>query len=217
MTATAYRLYARYGAGSIAVQIALEEAGAPYEITWIARTPEAVEAYRRVNPAGRIPALALPGGAVMSESAAILIYLAAQYPQARLAPSEDTPGYAHFLQWMVSLSANLYETALRYFYSERYTSGGAAAAQDVKACALADYRRQLAAADAQLRPYLLGETYSLADPYLYMLAGWYPQDATALLKELPALARHARLLRERAAVRRAEAEHAEPASGSVAT
>jgi len=68
MTAPAYRLYARHGAGSIAVQIALEEAGAAYEVTWIAKTPEAVEAYRRVNPAGRIPALGLPGGAVMSES-----------------------------------------------------------------------------------------------------------------------------------------------------
>ena len=35
-----YRLYARYGAGSMAVQVALEEAGAAYEVTWIARTPE---------------------------------------------------------------------------------------------------------------------------------------------------------------------------------
>ena len=206
-----YRLYARYGAGSMAVQVALEEAGAAYEVTWIARTPEAVESYRRVNPAGRIPALALPGGAIMSESAAMLIYIAGAYPAAHLAPPVDTPDYAHFLQWLVSLSANLYETVLRYYYSERYSTGGAAAAADVKAQALSDYRRQLVALDKELRPYLLGETYSLADPYLYMLASWYPQDVSALMKELPALARHARLIRERPAVVRAERDHAEPA------
>ncbi len=211
MTTSAYRLYARTNAGSIAVQIALEEAGAPYEVTWIPKTPEAVDAYRRVNPAGRIPALGLPGGAVMSESAAILIYLASAHPAAHLAPPTGTAGYAHFLQWMVSLSANLYETALRYFYSERYTTAGAAEAAGVQAQALADYRRELAAADAQLRPYLLGETYSLADPYLYMLASWYPGDADTLMRELPALARHGRLMRERAAVTRAEKDHAEPA------
>jgi glutathione S-transferase len=206
-----YQLYARTNAGSLAVQIALEEAGAPYEVTWIAKTPEAVAAYRRVNPAGRIPALRLPGGAVMSESAAILIYLAAAHPAAHLAPPTGTADYAHFLQWMVSLSANLYETALRYFYSERYTTGGATAAADVKAKARSDYRRELTALDAQLAPYLLGETYSLADPYLYMLAGWYPDDTGSLFGELPSLARLARLMRERPAVARAEKDHAEPA------
>lgn len=211
MTASHYRLYARYGAGSMAVQVALEEAGAAYQVTWIARTPEAVESYRRVNPAGRIPALALPGGAIMSESAAMLIYIAGAYPAAHLAPPVDTPDYAHFLQWLVSLSANLYETVLRYYYSERYSTGGAAAAADIKAQALSDYRRQLVALDQELHPYLLGETYSLADPYLYMLASWYPQDVSALMKELPALARHARLIRERPAVVRAEQDHAEPA------
>jgi glutathione S-transferase len=211
MTASHYRLYARYGAGSMAVQVALEEAGAAYQVTWITRTPEAVESYRRVNPAGRIPALALPGGAIMSESAAMLIYIAGAYPAAHLAPPVDTPDYAHFLQWLVSLSANLYETVLRYYYSERYSTGGAAAAADIKAQALSDYRRQLVALDQELHPYLLGETYSLADPYLYMLASWYPQDVSALMKELPALARHARLIRERPAVVRAEQDHAEPA------
>ena len=210
MTPSAYRLYARDGAGSLVVQIALEEAGAAYEVSWVARTPEAVAAYRRVNPAGRIPALGLPGGRVMSESAAILIYLAGVHPAAHLAPPAGTPDYAHFLQWMVSLSANLYETLLRYFYSERYATGGAAAAAHVKAQALGDYRQQLRMLEGQLRPYLLGETYSLADPYLYMLAGWYPEDADELMQELPALARHARLMRERPAVVRAEKDHAQP-------
>jgi glutathione S-transferase len=207
MTATDYRLYGRPNSGSLSVQVALEEAGAPYEVTWIAKTPEALATYRRINPAGRIPALGLPGGAVMAESAAILIYLASAYPAAHLAPPAGTADHAHFLQWMVSLSANLYETALRYFYPQRYTTGAAAAVTEVQAQALSDYRRQLTTIDAQLSPYLLGETWSIADPYLYMLAGWYPQE----LPELKSLARHARLMRERPAVARAEKDHAEPA------
>jgi glutathione S-transferase len=207
MTASDYRLYGRPNSGSISVQIALEEAGAPYEVTWIAKTPEALETYRRINPAGRIPALGLPGGAVMAESAAILIYLASVYPAAHLAPPPGSADHAHFLQWMVSLSANVYETALRYFYPERYTTGAAAAVTEVQAQALRDYRRHLTTIDAQLSPYLLGEAYSIADPYLYMLAGWYPEA----LPELKSLARHARLMRERPAVARAEKDHAEPA------
>lgn len=210
MTNKAYRLFARSNAGSIAVQIALEEAGVPYEVTWVPKTPEALASYRRVNPAGKIPALALPGGAVMSESAAILIYLAAAHPEAHLAPPTGTAAYAHFLQWMVSLSANLYETALRYFYSERYTTGGAAAAADVKTQAGSDYRRQLVSINGALTPYLLGETYCIADAYLHMLAGWYPEEAGPLT-ELSALARHARLMRERPGIARAEKDHAEPA------
>ena len=210
MNPSAYRLYARHNAGSFAVQIALEEAKLPYELSWIARTPEAVAAYRRVNPAGKIPALALPDGAVMSESAAMLIYLATAHPQAQLAPPTGTAAHARFLQWMVFLSASLYETALRYFYSERY-SADAAASAGIQAQALADYAHHLETLDAQLSPYLLGETYCVADPYLYMIAGWYPGDLSALMQRLPRLARHAQLLRERPAVVKSEREHAEPA------
>ncbi len=207
---SAYRLYARHSAGSFAVQVALEEASLPYELSWIARTPEAVAAYRRVNPAAKIPALALPGGAVMSESAAMLIYLATAHPQAQLAPLPGTPAHARFLQWMVFLSASLYETALRYFYSERYSADSTTTA-GVKAQALADYTHHLETLDAQLAPYLLGESYCVADPYLYMLAGWYPGDLSALMQRLPRLARHGELLRQRPAVVKSERDHAEPA------
>ncbi len=211
MSTDPYTLYARTNAGSLAVQIVLEEAGARYSVEWIARTEEALERYRRLNPAGKIPALRLPSGTVMSESAAILIYLAGAHPQAKLAPAPATGAYGTFLQWMVSLSANTYESALRYFYPERYCASGAAGAADVKAQALGDYTQHLETAGGQLRPYLLGEEYSAADAYLYMLLGWYPEDLEVLLKRVPALARHRQLLQARPAVQRAERDHAEPA------
>src|ERR1700683_1604879 len=83
--ANSYKLYGRPGSGSLAVQVALEEIGAAYERIWVGREPAAVEAFRAVNPAGRVPALVLPDGTVMFESAAMLMHLASQ-PQSRLAP-----------------------------------------------------------------------------------------------------------------------------------
>lgn len=210
MSDPGFKLYARRGAGSLAVQIVLEEIGAHYELSWVERTPEALEALRLVNPAGKIPALVLPDGRVVVESAAILIYLASAYPAARLAPPAGSSAYAQFLQWMVYLSANLYDTALRYYYAERYSVAGATVAAGIKERALEDYAQYLEVASAALAPYLGGESFSAADPYLYMIGGWYPGDMAALHRRLPKLARHAALLRARASIVKSEQDHAEP-------
>ena len=57
---TQYRLYGRPGSGSLAVQIALEEIGAPYERIWVGTGPAQVDEFRAVNPTGKVPALVLP-------------------------------------------------------------------------------------------------------------------------------------------------------------
>jgi glutathione S-transferase len=206
---SAYKLYGRSNAGSLAPQIVLEEIGAPYELLWVGRSPADVEAFRKINPAGKIPALILPDGTAISESAAIVIHLAEAHPEAALAPPTGTTGHARFLQWMVFLSANVYETALRCYYPERYSTSGSAAADAIKNQALLDYERHLAFIQESLSPYVLGERLSAADPYLHMLAAWYPGDLGALHSRLPKLARHAGLLRERSTTRKAEKAHAE--------
>jgi glutathione S-transferase len=208
MNDTPYRLYGRSNAGSLAVQVAFEELGAPYSIEWIPKEPAAVENYRRVNPEGRVPALVLPDGTLLTESAAILIHLAGTEAGRRLAPAPGTSAHALFLKWVVSLSANLYETALRYYYPDRYSTA-AADAPRIQAQAAKDYERHLGAAAAAVKPYLLGDTYSAADPYLYMLLGWYPGDMAALLARYPALKRHQELVKSRPAVVKADADHAE--------
>ena len=180
MTAGKYTLYGRRGAGSLAPQILLEEIGAPYELVWISKAPADLEVLRRVNPAAKIPSLVLPDGTAVAESAA-----------------------------MVFLSANLYEAILRYYYAERYSTAGAAAAPAIKAQALADYAAHLERIHRELSPYVLGERYSAADPYLHMLAAWYPEAERPLAARLPKLAQHAELLRQRQATRTAEREHAE--------
>jgi glutathione S-transferase len=209
VTGAAYKLYGRKGAGSLAPQILLEETGAPYELIWIGRSPAEVENYRKVNPAGKVPYLVLPDGTAIAESAAILIHLTHAHPRADLAPAAGTSAHARFLQWMVFLSANVYEAALRYYYPERYSTAGAAAGAEIKAQALVDYGRHLDFVHGALSPYVLGEKLSAVDPYLFMLAGWYPSDASASATRLPKLSRLAELLRRRPATRRAEADHSE--------
>jgi glutathione S-transferase len=204
-----YRLYGRRGAGSLAPQILLEEIGAAYELIWFSKTPADVEALRRVNPAGKIPALVLPDGTVLAESAAILIHLTNAHPEAELAPPAGSTAHARFLQWMVFLSANLYEAVLRYYYSERYATTGAAAAPAIKAQALKDYGAHLERVHGELSPYVLGGKLSAADPYLHMLAAWYPEEEAPLASRLPKLAQHAGLLRRRPATLKAERDHAE--------
>lgn len=203
-----YTLYGRRGAGSLAPQILLEETGAPYELIFFGKTAPELEALRRVNPAGKVPCLVLPDGTAVAESAAMLIHLTNAHPEIGLAPPAGSTAHARFLQWMVYLSANLYEALLRYFYSERYSTSGAAAAPAIKAQALADYGAHLQRIHAELSPYVLGDQLSAADPYLHMMAGWYP-DQASLASRLPKLAEHAALLRKRPATRAAERAHAE--------
>ena len=201
-----YKLYGRTTAGSHAVQMVLEEIGAPYELIWVSKSPADLEAYRRVNPAGKIPALVLPDGTAVSESAAILIYLSGAHPAARLAPPAGTTEHARFLQWMVFLSANVYETALRCYFPERYTHDATAAG--IKEQAIGDYVRHLETIEAVLSPYVIGESYTAADPYLYMLASWYPGDMGALNARLPKLAQHGALMRRRPATLKSDKDHA---------
>jgi glutathione S-transferase len=209
MTSAPYRLYARQGAGSLAPQMLLEEIGAAYELVWISKAPAALEAFRRISPAAKIPVLILPDGTVMSESAAILIHLTDAHPAAALAPVAGSSAHARFLQWMVFLSANMYEAALRFFYSNRYSAAGDSAATQIKQQALADWTGHLETVQIALSPYVLGSTLSAADLYLYMVASWYPLDDPAVTSDFTKLKAHAELLRRRPATRKSEQEHAD--------
>ncbi len=102
---------------SMAVQAALEEIGAPYERIWVGREADDVARFRTMNPTGRVPALALPDGTVLFESAALLIHLALSHPTSGLAPPPGGSRHAAFLQWMVFLSAT--STSRRFAFSIR--------------------------------------------------------------------------------------------------
>ena len=209
MPGSSYRLYGRRGAGSLAPQMVLEEIGAAYELVWVSKAPAEIEAFRRISPAAKIPVLVLPDGTVVSESAAILIHLTNAHPAATLAPIAGTSAHAQFLQWMLFLSANMYEAALRFFYSARYSAAGEPAAVQIKRQALADWTGHLETVHAALAPYVLGAQLSAADHYLYMLASWYPPDEPALAFGLPKLRQHTELVQRRPATRKADKDHAD--------
>jgi glutathione S-transferase len=202
-----YTLYGRQASGSLAVQVALEELGVPYERIWVGREPNEVEKLRRLNSTGKVPALVLPDGTVMFESAAMLIHLALKYPQCQLAPAPEEAAYAAFLQWMIFLSANVYEAALRMYYPARYSSRGDADAAAVQQQGAADFLAHLTLIGQSLRPYVLGARYSIADVYLYMLGTWYQGERQELYSRLPALGAHAQLLLQRPSLIKVEADH----------
>ena len=204
-----YKLYGRPDSGSDIVQMLLEEIGCPYERILIGRDPADIEAYRRIAPTGKVPALALPQGITMFESAAICIHLAAAHPEARLAPPPGSVGHARFLQWMVYLSANLYECALRIYYPDRYSTAGADSAEGVRKRAIDDFSRVLGPLVLSLTPYALGRDICAVDFYLHVLVRWLPGGPEPLHAKWPALAHHAALLAERPSVRKTQAQRKE--------
>lgn len=107
-----YLLYSDVGSGAVAVEAALVLAGQAYEVVEAPTSePDDAAGGDRVlsaNPMRQVPALVLPGGEVMTESAAILIRLGELHPQARLAPGVDDPRRAAFLRWMSFVSAAIY-------------------------------------------------------------------------------------------------------------
>ena len=202
-----YKLYGRPGSGSLAVQMALEEIGASYDRVWVGTEAADVAQFRATNPTGRVPALMLPDGTIMFESAAMLIHLSLCNPQFALAPQPGTNRHAAFLQWMVFLSANVYEAVLRMYYSVRYSTRGEADADAIRDKGIADFCTHITLVTQGLGPYVLGGNFSVADLYLYMLAGWYSGDKEELYRRLPKLEAHAKIISARPAVAKVEADH----------
>lgn len=193
-----YTLYGRPGSGSAAVEAMLALTGVNHEIVDIAKADAvALDRLYSLNPLGQVPALLLPDGEVMTESAAMMILLADASPGAGLSPGSTDAGRARFLRLMVYLSANLYMSCLRYYYPDRYTAdpdGGPA----VKRAAAERIGFEWRIYDEWTAPgpFALGEAISAVDIYASMLMDW-AEDRDLLF------ARHPRL----AAVARAVAAH----------
>jgi glutathione S-transferase len=156
--------------------------------------------FATVNPTGKVPALALHDGTVMFESAAMLVHLTLEHPTADLAPQPGTGQHARFLQWMVFLPANVYESALRTYYPVRYSSRAENDAEPIRKQGTRDFLAHLTLINEPLDPYVLGNQYSVADLYLYMLASWFPGGKSDLHARLPAPGTPAQKLSLRPAV-----------------
>ena len=169
-------LYGAPGFGSVAVEAALTLLGEPYEsVDLPADSPEAfLAAARAVNPMLQVPALVLPSGELMTESAAILIWLADRHGQ--LAPSPTDPGRAQFLRWMVYVPAAIYS-----MYWVRDVPSRLAADKDAEAVVLERTMDRIADCwrimDEQVRPgrYILGDEMTVLDLYVTVVSRWSPR------------------------------------------
>jgi glutathione S-transferase/GST-like protein len=197
-----FKLYWAPRTGAFAPETTLIEAGAAFEAIRvdIGSDEQAGAAYARINPMRQIPALLLPDGSVMTESAAISLYLADAHPGAGLVPEAGDPRRARLLRWLLFAVCNIYESDLRHHSPDRYTSQPDGA-PGVKAAAALRMDRSFDLLDTELGdgPFLLGAQYSIADPYFTMLACWH-YDTAALLARCQNLARLCRATRERPAI-----------------
>ena len=154
--------------GSVCVEAALTIIGAPYRV-------EAGENHP-INPMRQVPALALPTGELMTESAAILIWLADEFPRAGLAPRIGEAARAAYLRWMAFVSAAIYS-----LYWIRDEPGRMAADKVHEGVLRARTAERIAACweimEKQIAPgrYLLGGSLSVLDLYVTVVSRWEPQ------------------------------------------
>lgn len=201
------KLYSFPGTVSLAVHIALEEAGAAYELVKVdfmtnaQRSPE----FLAINPKSRVPALATERG-VLTEAPALLTYVAQSFPEAKLAPLDDPFAFAQVQAFNTYLCSWVHPAAAHRHRGYRWADDPAA---------IADMRRKAPEVFAQgmevieteyLRgPWVMGEAYSICDPYLFTVAGWLPRDGIDMAR-FPNIAAHFARMGERPAVRKVLAQ-----------
>ena len=202
------KLFYSPGACSLASHIALEEAGVPYELMRLnfkaddQRKPE----YLKVNPKGRVPALVTDRG-ILTESPAILAYIAQAYPAAKLAPT-DPFDFARSQAFNSYLCSTVHVSHAHRVRGNRWVDDPAA---------LKEMQRKVpetvGAAFALIEngmlegPWVMGRDYSICDGYLFTMAQWMEGDGVDLSK-LPRVMEHRERVAERPAVKRALAQEA---------
>ncbi|MDE2305098.1 MAG: glutathione transferase GstA [Gammaproteobacteria bacterium] len=163
------KLYYSPGACSLAPHIALCEAGiacALEKVNLQTKQTETGADYRAVNPKGSVPALALDGGHVLTEAAAILQYLADQAPASGLAPPAGS-----FERYRLIELLNYVATEIHKGFSPLWNPK-ATAEWRAAALALLGARFDWLSAHLANRNFLMGETFSVADAYLFTVLSW---------------------------------------------
>lgn len=163
------RLHYLPGTAAMAPHAALAEIGEPYELVRVERNEDGsvTDEYLALNPWGKIPTLE-DGDLVLTESAAICLYLAEKFPVARLAPPAGTRERAELYRWLTWLTNTVQMTQMRHFYPDRYGTEG------VKEAADRDLAAHYDLLDAHLagREWLVGDERTVADLFLFMLTRW---------------------------------------------
>ncbi|MBU2533751.1 MAG: glutathione S-transferase family protein [Alphaproteobacteria bacterium] len=198
------KLYSAVGTCALATHIALEEAGADYEVEFLdfSSKAQAQPSYLNVNAKGRVPALVTDRG-VLTETPAILHYLAAAYPDAGLAPRDDIFALARMNEFNSYLCSTVHVAHAHKQRGHRWAD---------EPSSFEDMRRKIPeTATANFTaiekhmfkgPWVMGDDYSAADGYLFTVSGWLKGDGVDIAI-FPAIADHNKRMRDRPAVAKA--------------
>lgn len=194
---------------ALASHIALEEAGATYETQRLdfGASEQRGAAYLKVNPKGRVPALATDQG-ILTETPAILAYIAQSFPKAKLAPLDDPFAFGKLQAFNAYLCATLHVAHAHARRGARWVDANDAHAieamqkkvpQSVGDCYELIEREMFAG------PWAMGPHYTVADPYLFTVAQWIEGDGVDP-KRFPKVVDHRARMAERLAVKKVLAE-----------
>ncbi|MBV8183843.1 MAG: glutathione S-transferase N-terminal domain-containing protein [Hyphomicrobiales bacterium] len=192
---------------ALASHIALVDAGASYESVRIdfrkeeQRKPE----YLSVNPKGRVPSLQTERG-VLTETPAILAFIAQSFPAANLAPLEDAFAFARVQAFNSYLCSTVHVAHAHRMRGYRWADDPAAiAAMQKKVPTSVAECFGLIDRDMLVGPFVMGESYTICDPYLFTLSQWLDGDGVDIAR-FPKVHEHRRLIAGRPQVKKALAE-----------
>lgn len=174
------KLYYSPGACSLSPHIVLRELDLPFDLDRVDQATKRTETgadYLAINAKGYVPALQLDDGEILTEGSAIIQYLADRTPRAKLAPEAGTLPRARLQEHLNFLASELHKAFAPLF--------NANAPADAKRKAPGNVGRLLDHFETILsdgRSYLLGESYTIADPYLFVIARWAKPTGIGLAK-----------------------------------
>jgi glutathione S-transferase len=194
---------------SLATHILLEEVGAAYKTVRIdfGKTEQRSPEYLKINPKGRMPALVTERG-ILTETPAMLVYVAQAFGKPELALMDDPFGFAQVQAINAYLCSSLHINHAHRMRGPRWVDAGdkaaiAAMQRHVPASVSANY--ELIESDMLKGPWVMGERYTICDPYLFTLAQWLETDGVDP-KRIPKVMDHRRRMSERATVKKAIAQ-----------
>jgi len=194
-------LYGDLGSGAFSAEAALAETGAPYSFTKVLleKNEQRAPAFLAINPSGKVPALRLPEGEVITESAAILLTLADHFPQSGLLPPAASNERARAYRWLAFMAGEIYPIVEIVDYPERFAPEGEAA-QALRAKARDRIRARILLIERVIQaPYFLAGGFSLLDIYAAMFSRW-SLEADWKRENLPRLLALAETVSQRPAI-----------------
>lgn len=183
------KLYYRKGACSLASHIALREAGLPFELVAVGRDRRTADGrdFLTINPYGYVPALEFDDGTVLLEGVAIMQYVADQAPASGLAPAAGTLDRYRLQSVLTFINSELHKLVGAMFNPAFRAADTPAQVEKIRA-RLDTFSAQLGA-----REWLVGDRFTVADGYLFVVLGWLKGFGIALADWPNLAAHHARV------------------------